>query len=250
MIPDWIMAGLWGLLAGSALLIGAIFAYFLKIPQRIVASVMAFGAGVLISAISLELMEESFSLGGIDHMAVGFIVGALIFTLANKLLSLYGAKHRKRSGDLLKSETSESSSLAIAVGSVIDGIPESIAIGITIISGGVVSIATVVAIFISNIPEGLSSTAGIKKAGWSFSSIFAMWSIIVIISGFASLAGYAIFSHFPNGVQSVILALAAGGILAMLVDTMIPEAFSETHDIAGLITVMGFIISFILSKMN
>lgn len=250
MISGWIMAGLWGLLAGSALLIGAIFAYFLKIPQRIVASIMAFGAGVLLSAISLELMEESFNLGGFSNMAAGFIIGALIFTLINKLLSIYGAKHRKRSGELLKGETSESSSLAIAVGSIIDGIPESIAIGITIISGGAVSVATVVAIFISNIPEGLSSTAGIKKAGWSISSIFAMWTSITLISGISSLAGYAIFSHFPDGINSVTLALAAGGILAMLVDTMIPEAFSETHDLAGLITVLGFVISFMLSKMG
>jgi ZIP family zinc transporter len=250
MISGWIMAGLWGLLAGSALLIGAIFAYFLKIPQRIVASIMAFGAGVLLSAISLELMEESFNLGGFSNMAVGFIIGALIFTLVNKLLSIYGAKHRKRSGELLKEQASESSSLAIAIGSIIDGIPESIAIGITIISGGAVSIATVVAIFISNIPEGLSSTAGIRKAGWSFGSIFAMWVIIVIISSIASLAGYAVFSHFPDGVNSITLALAAGGILAMLVDTMIPEAFSETHDMAGLITVLGFVISFMLSKMG
>ncbi len=250
MLPDWIMAGLWGLLAGSALLIGALFAYFFKIPQQIVASIMAFGAGVLLSAISLELMEESFNLGGFANMAVGFIIGALIFTLVNKLLSIYGARHRKRSGELLKSESSESSSLAIAVGSVIDGIPESIAIGLTIITGGAVSIATLVAIFISNIPEGLSSTAGIKKAGWNFRSIFAMWAIIAISSGFASFVGYTVFSHFPNGVISVTLALAAGGILAMLVDTMIPEAFSETHDIAGLITVLGFVISFMLSKMG
>ena len=156
-----------------------------------------------------------------------------------------------RSGELLKSDSiSEDNSLAIAVGSVIDGIPESIAIGITIITGGAVSVATVVAIFISNIPEGLSSTAGIKSAGWNFRSIFGMWLLITVISGIASLAGYAIFSQLPSSITSLTLALAAGGILAMLVDTMIPEAFSETHDLAGLITVLGFIVSFILSKIG
>jgi ZIP family zinc transporter len=244
------MAGLWGLLAGSALLIGALFAYFLKIPQRIVAGVMAFGAGVLLSAISLELMEESFNLGGYYSMIMGFIVGAAIFTVINVYLSRKGAKHRKRSGEQLKSISDDGNSLAIVAGSIIDGIPESIAIGITLITGGAVSVATVVAIFISNVPEGLSSTAGLKNAGWELKTIFLMWSSIAIISGIASLLGYAVFSHFPDEVVSFTLALAAGGILAMLIDTMIPEAFSETHDMAGLITVLGFIVSFVLSKIG
>lgn len=250
MILEWIMAGLWGLLAGSALLIGALFAYFLKIPQRVVAGVMAFGAGVLLSAISLELMEESFALGGYYSMILGFIVGAAIFTVINSYLSRKGAKHRKRSGGQLKSVSDDGNSLAIVAGSILDGIPESIAIGITLITGGAVSVATVVAIFISNVPEGLSSTAGLKKAGWNLKTIFLMWSAIAIISGLASLAGYAVFSHFPPEAISFILALAAGGILAMLVDTMIPEAFSETHDMAGVITVLGFIVSFVLSKIG
>lgn len=249
MIPEWIMAGLWGLIAGSALLIGALFAYFLMIPRRIVASIMAFGAGVLLSAISLELMEESFSLGGFNSMIFGFILGALVFTVINIYLSKRGAKHRKRSGEQLKL-SDESNSLAIVVGSVIDGIPESIAIGITMITGGAISVATVAAIFISNVPEGLSSTSGLKKAGWGLRSIFLMWSGIALISGSASLAGYAIFSQFPPVIISFTLALAAGGILAMLVDTMIPEAFSKTHDMAGLITVLGFIVSFVLSKIG
>ncbi|MCZ3367376.1 MULTISPECIES: hypothetical protein [Methanobacterium] len=104
MIPEWIMAGLWGLIAGSALLIGALFAYLFKIPQRIVASIMAFGAGVLLSAISLELMEESFSLGGFPNMVTGFLLGALIFTVINIYLARYGAKHRKRSGKQVQSK--------------------------------------------------------------------------------------------------------------------------------------------------
>lgn len=250
MIPEWLMAGLWGLIAGSALLIGALFAYFIKIPQRVIAAVMAFGAGVLLSAISLELMEESFTLGGYYNMVIGFIAGAAIFTLINIYLSRKGARHRKRSGYQLKSSSDDSNSLSIAVGSVIDGIPESIAIGLTIITGGAVSIATVVAIFISNIPEGLSSTAGLKKANWGLKSILLLWIVITVSSGVASLIGYTIFSQFPNSVISFTLAIAAGGILAMLIDTMIPEAFSETHDLAGIITVFGFIVSFILSKIN
>lgn len=247
MIPEWVAAGFWGVLAGSALLIGALFAYFFKIPQRIVAGVMAFGAGVLLSAISLELMEDSFAHGGYFSMISGFIIGAIIFTIINVYLSKKGAKHRKRSGGQLKDNDDDSNSLAIVAGSIIDGIPESIAI--TLITGGTISIATVVAIFISNIPEGLSSTAGLKDTGWNLKSIL-MWLAIVIISGISSLLGYSVISQFPDVILSFTLALAAGGILAMLVDTMIPEAFSETHDTAGLITVLGFIVSFVLSKIS
>lgn len=96
----------------------------------------------------------------------------------------------------------------------------------------------------------MSSTAGIKKAGWNFRSVFSMWLFITVISRIASLSGYAVFSQLPKSIISFTLALAAGGILSMLVDTMIPEAFSETHDLAGLITVIGFTISFVLSQVG
>ena len=130
MIATWIMSGLWGLLAGSALLVGAIFGYFFKIPQRIVASIMAFGAGVLMSAISFELLDEAYVLGGAYHVVTGFLIGATIFTLANVYLARKGAKHRKRSSKtVLSGNGFESNGPAIAVGSVLDGIPESIAIG-------------------------------------------------------------------------------------------------------------------------
>ena len=112
------------------------------------------------------------------------------------------------------------------------------------------STATVVAIFLSNIPEGLSSSAGLKTMGWSAKRVFLLWIGVTLCTGFSSLAGYTIFGQFDPAVISIVLSLSAGGILAMLVDTMIPEAFSETHNLAGMITVLGFIISFILSKLG
>jgi ZIP family zinc transporter len=118
------------------------------------------------------------------------------------------------------------------------------------LSGGKVSFVAVIAIFLSNIPEGLSSVSGMKKAGRSKKYIFSLWTTICIISGIASLTGYAIFSHFSPGVNSAILAIAAGAILAMISDTMIPEAFEFAHNYTGLITVIGFLSAFILSKLQ
>ncbi len=140
--------------------------------------------------------------------------------------------------------------MAIAVGALIDGVPESIVIGLSLLKGGAVSTVAVIAIFLSNLPEGLSSAAGMKKAGRSKAYIFTVWSGIALISGLASLMGYTVFQHFSETVIAATTAVAAGAILAMLVDTMIPEAFEEAHDFAGLITVAGFLAAFILTKSS
>lgn len=248
-MPTWIVAGLWGLLAGSALLLGAVIGYYASVSQRVIAGIMAFGSGVLISALSLELMDEAFRQGGFDATAIGFLSGAVIFTLANWLLARQGARHRKRSGSQQPTETQASGSgMALAIGALIDGIPESIVIGISMIAGTGVSLVAVAAIFLSNLPEGLSSAAGMKKAKRSAVYIFGVWGTIALISGGAAIAGYTIFDHFSGNVISAITALAAGAILAMVADTMIPEAFEEAHDFTGLITVLGFLTSFVLSK--
>ena len=251
MIPTWLAAGLWGLLAGGALVIGAAIGYFFKIPQRIVATVMAFGSGVLISALSFELMEEAYRRGGFGSTALGFIGGAAVFTVANIILAKQGAKHRKRSGEHQKEENKDSGGgLAIAVGALLDGIPESIVIGLSLIAGGGVSLVAVVAIFLSNLPEGLSSSAGMKKAGRSAVYIFGIWTSIALASGIAAVVGYTVFSGFSENVIAATNAVAAGAILAMLVDTMIPEAFETAHNFAGLATVLGFLAAFALDKLG
>lgn len=248
-IPLWIQAGFWGFVAGAALLIGAGIAYFVKVPQRLIASIMAFGSGVLISALSFELMDEAYRQGGFDSTSIGFLGGAAIYTLANWLLARHGAKHRKRSGDKQPSEEENSGSgMAIAVGALLDGIPESIVIGLSMLKGGTVSSVAVIAIFLSNIPEGLSSAAGMKKAGRSAAYIFGIWSAIALASGLSALIGYTVFRDFSPDVVAATTAVAAGAILSMLVDTMIPEAFEETHNFAGLVTVSGFLAAFVLSK--
>lgn len=248
-IPIWAQAGFWGLVAGAALVIGASVGYFIHIPQRLTAAIMAFGSGVLISALSFELMDKAYKTGGFDSTAIGFLGGALVYTVANWMLDKQGAKHRKRSGAQQASAHQVSGSgMAIAVGALLDGIPESIVIGLSMLKGGAVSVVAVTAIFLSNIPEGLSSAAGMKKAGRTAAYIFGVWGGIAFASGAAALLGYTVFRGFSPDVVAATTAVAAGAILAMLVDTMIPEAFEVAHAFAGLITVAGFLASFILSK--
>jgi ZIP family zinc transporter len=242
-------AAFWGFVAGAALLLGAGAGYLAAVPRRVVAGIMGFGGGVLISALAFDLMDEAYRRGGFDSTSLGFLGGAVLYTAANWLLAHRGAKHRKRSNGRQPSEQEHpGSGTAILVGALIDGIPESIAIGVSLISGGSVSVAAVVAIFLSNIPEGLSAAIGMKRAGRSARYVFGLHGAIVVISALAALVGYTVFSHFSKDVIAATTAVAAGGILAMLSDTMMPEAFEEGHDMIGLVTVVGFLTAFLVSK--
>lgn len=250
-MPIWIQAALWGLLAGGALLLGSVISYLLDVPRKVTALVMAFGSGVLISALAFDLMAEAHERGGIGATAAGFLAGAVVYTAANWLLSHRGARHRKRSGSQQPSEDeSGGSGSAIALGALLDGVPESIVIGLSLLQGSGVSVATVAAIFLSNLPEGLSSAAGMKKAGRGAGYIFGVWGAIALASGAAAAAGAALFADASASTVAFTTAIAAGAILSMISDTMIPEAFEEAHIATGLVTALGFLTAFALHQQS
>jgi ZIP family zinc transporter len=246
-VPTWLAAGLWGLLGGAALVIGALIAWFLRVPDGVVAGVMAFGSGVLISAVAFDLMAEAARTGGLGPTAVGFLGGAVAYLAVNALLARHGARHRKRSGDQQPSESEqEGSGAAIAVGALLDGVPESVVLGVGLLGGGAVSLPVLAAVVISNVPEGLSSAAGMKRNGRSARYVFSVWTTIAVVSGLSALIGYVALGSAPPEVIAVITAVAAGAILTMIADTMIPEAFEQTRTWTGLITTVGFLVAFAL----
>ena len=250
-MPEVVAAGLWGLLGGSALLIGAAIPYLVTLPQRLIAAVMAIGSGVLISAVAFDLMDKAFRTGGLDSTAAGFLAGALAYTIGNVMLSRHGARHRKRSGanpQERQPPASANAGAAIALGALLDGIPESVVIGASLIGGGTVSLVMVCAVFLSNVPEGLASAAGMRQSGRSPRYVFGTWIGIAVASGLAAMAGNAALAGASPDLIAAVTAIAAGAILAMLVDTMIPEATELTHDYSGLIAVLGFLAAFVLSK--
>lgn len=247
-MPPYIEAGLWGLLAGSALVIGAAVSALRDVPQRVLAATMAFGAGVLISVLSFELIDEAFRRGGIFPTALGFLVGAAAFTVADVCISRSGGHARKRSGHH-QMKAHEGGGLAIAVGALLDGIPESIVIGVGLLESKSFGLIAVAAIFMSNLPEGLSSATGMRKAGRSNLYIFSVWGAIALACGAAAMFGNLALAQAGPALIAIVLAVAAGAILAMIVDTMIPEAFEVAHEYAGLITVIGFLSAFALSKL-
>lgn len=249
-MPIWSQAGLWGLFAGGALLVGALVAWFVQVPQRVVASVMAFGAGVLISALAFDLVDEAETSGGLLPTVLGFLAGAVVYVLANVALATRGARHRKRSGRQQPSEGAQAGSgSAIAVGALLDGIPESVVLGLSLLGGHGVGVPVLAAIFISNLPEGLSSAAGMKQGGRSARYVFGVWTGVAVASGLAGLLGCLLLQGAPAEIVAGITALAAGAILTMVADTMIPEAFEDTHLYAGLIATVGFLTAFTIGRL-
>ena len=239
-------AAFWGFVGGFALLIGAAVGLVWNVPRRVIGLVMAFGAGVLVSAVACELTAEAVKGGGWDATAAGLAAGSLVFLLGDRWLDRRGGKARKRSSG----PGAGGAALGIVLGAILDGIPESAAIGISLLDGGGVSVAVVVAVFLSNVPESMSAAAGLR-ATWSSGRIYALWGAVAVVSALAAAAGYALLGDASGNWVAAIQAFAAGAILTMLADTMMPEAF-EAHGrspFTGVVTTLGFAVSALLSSL-
>ena len=237
----------WGAVAGSSLLLGGALTYVVHVRTRALGLVMAFGAGVLISAVAYELVAEAFATadrGG--AIALGLFAGAGVFFAGDAVLDRMGAADRKRSSG----NQAAGSALAIVLGIVLDGIPESIALGLTILDGGGVSAAVLAAIFISNLPESIAASTGLSASGWQRSKITVLWVVVGVVTALSSLAGYVLFDEASEDVVAFVLAFAAGAILTMLADTMMPEAFQHGGRFVGLFTTLGFALAFGISAME
>ncbi len=250
-----LLAGGWGVVAASALVLGAAIGVLWKVPEPLVAGVMAFGAGGLVSTLAFELVLEAHETGGLVPTLAGFLAGAAAYVLADLLLARRGARQRKRSIAVQGATSNAAGSaaavgLVVAVGALLDGIPESLVLGLSLAQGGAVSIPFLIAVAISNLPEGLASSAGMRHAGRSVRSIMVLWVGIALISGVAAMLGYLLLSGAAPEVIAVVTAVAAGGVLAMVSNTMIPEAFAADRSFTGLWAAMGFSLAFALHQLG
>jgi ZIP family zinc transporter len=237
----------WGFIAASSLLLGALIALRRPIGLHPLGLIMAFGSGVLISSVSYELVEDAFSTSS-GSVAVGFglLAGALAFYLGDLAINRFGGEGRKSAAG----GQDAGSGLAILLGTVLDGIPESIVLGLSLLGGEGVSVAFLAAVFISNLPEALSSTAGLSKSGWHRGQILGLWILVTVVCALSSLAGYALFDEASAATVAFVQSFAGGALLTMLADTMMPEAFKYGGKQVGLLTTLGFALSFLITTIE
>ena len=200
------------------------------------------GTGVLIGSVSFELVDDALEHQAVVWVAAMVLLGALVFTGGDWLLARGGGKARKDA----TGAQADGSPLAIVLGSVLDGIPESFVLGLTVLQGGV-SVSLLAGIVLSNLPEGMSSSSGLKAAGWPRGRVLAMWSVVVLVSAIAAAAGYAMLDPAGDRTGALVQAFAGGALLAMLADTLLPEAYAVEGVLTGTLVVIGFAVSLALS---
>jgi ZIP family zinc transporter len=233
-------AFLWGLLAASSLVLGGLLASWVPLRKRTLGVILAFGAGVLLSATAYELVFEAVRLAkGSGFPALGFFGGAATFFLADQLIDRLG------DGQANADNAAGQSTLVVplVLGATLDGIPESVVIGLGLVGGGTVSLAMLVAVFMSNLPEAAAATAGMRSSGWSRTKVFLLWAAIALVCALASAAGYVLLGDLSRFWLSSVQAFAGGAILMMLANSMIPEAYEHGGKLAGVFTVLGFAVS-------
>jgi ZIP family zinc transporter len=233
---------LWGLFAASSLLIGALIAARRPPHRRALGLIMAFGAGVLLSAVSFELIDEAASIGGGgDAVVFGVFAGAATFTLGDIAIGRFQRRHR---GQVMPAASEEGAGLAILLGALLDGVPETAVLGLTLVQTGEIGMAMLVAVFLSNLPEGIAATTTLIEGGWSKRTVLGMWAAVVLACGLAAAAGYLLLDGASTGVISFVYAFSGGAVLTMLATSMIPEAYEHAGRAVGVLTVLGFILAY------
>ena len=235
----------WGALGASSLLLGCVVTLWLRPGPRVVALTMAFGAGALISATAYELVLEAIESSG--PVVLGMTTGALTFFVADLVIDRRGGENRKA---VDAEHSSAGSGQAIFLGTLLDGVPESFVLGVSIALGGSVSLAFLAAVFVSNLPEAIAATGSMRAAGRESGHIVLIWGWVVLASAVAAAAGYLVVTNVPGVDGAFAQAFAAGAVLTMLADSMMPEAFEHGGPAAGLFTVMGFIVATLISRMD
>ena len=252
-LPGWLQAAGWGLLSASGLLIGAVGGYFTWLQHATIARVMTFAAGVLLAVVAVDLVLDDRGATSLYLTVMGLVCGAATFSFVNWLLSRRGAQDRKRCGECVeqpKEEQQPGSGLAIAAGTFLDGIPEGVVLGVSVLHQGAPGLGTVTAFFLANVPEALSSSAGMRRARRSVRYVFGVWiGIALSISLAAAVAGLVLKDTGP-AVQGTVEAFASGAILALVSETMIPEAFHGSPPFNGLLLVVGFVALMILLVLS
>jgi zinc transporter, ZIP family len=237
-------AFLWGAVGASALLIGALVAYVATPSPKFIAIVMALGAGLLIGSISFELIDEALKSAEVARVGLFTLIGAATFTFGNWVLDKKGAGDRKDA----EGAQASGSPLAIVFGSVLDGVPESFVLGLTVLQGGV-SVALLIGIMLSNLPEGLSSSSGMRIAGWTRARVVRLWVIVIVVSAVSAALGYVLLDPASGRTGSFAQGFAAGALLAMITDTMLPESYDVEQVSTGALVAIGFAISLMLSAI-
>jgi ZIP family zinc transporter len=248
-LPVWLQAAGWGLLSASGLLIGAVGGYYLSLQHTVVARVMTLSAGILLAVVAVDLVINARASATLTWTVVGLLGGAAVFSFVNWMLSPHGALHRNRCGECVEQpgeEQQPGSGLAIAAGTFLDGVPEGVVLGLSVLHLGAPGLATVAAFFLGNIPEALSSSAGMRRAGRPERYVFGLWAGIFLMIGLAAAAATLVLHDTGPSVRGTVEAFAAGAILALVSETMIPEAFHGSPQFNGLLLVVGFVALLIL----
>ena len=237
----------------GTLLVGAGIALVWRVPRRVVAAVMAFGAGVMIATLALELVVEARDAGGVWPVVVGFGAGAALYVAGDRLVHRWSvhrrAHHSSRNITARRGADQPGGGGAFAVGALLDGIPEAVVIGLSVALEGAFPVAIVAAIALSNIPEGLAGSVAMRRGGRSAGSILGLWTAITAIAVVASVVGATALAQAPEAALAVVISVAAGALLAMVSNAMIPEAFDEDHWMTGLIVTAGFLVAFVLNEL-